>query len=86
MLTIVTDDNTMKQLYENSTNDYEKLHIYRIVSDGRADNIESDVIQKFINEAFHIENDYIYQLSPRDYQLVPQFVIDECDRYIESLQ
>ena len=48
--------------------------------------IESDIIQKFINEAFHIENDYIYQLNPSVYQTVPQYVIDECDSFIHMAE
>ena len=47
--------------------------------------IESDIIQKFINEAVHIENDYIYQLNPSVYQTVPQYVIDECDSFMAKL-
>ena len=57
------------------SSNYEKLHIYRVIFDDKPDMIESDIIQKFINEAFHIENDYIYQLNPSVYQTVPQYVI-----------
>jgi hypothetical protein len=44
------------------------------------------VIQKFINEAFHIENNYIYQLNPTKYPVVPQYVIDECDKFVQALE
>ena len=40
---------------------------------------------KFINETFHIENEYIMQLNPRKYELVPSFIIDECNRIVSSL-
>ncbi len=83
-LNLVNDKTKMKNLYLSSLNNYEKLHIYRIIFDGLKE-IDSDVIRKFINEAFHIENNYIYQLDPRDFQLVPQYVIDECDKFIEAL-
>lgn len=82
VLAIVKDDDQMKKLYFSAANNYEKLHIYRIIYDDKPEVIESTIIQKFINEAFHIENDYIYQLNPRDYQLVPQYIIDECDKYV----
>lgn len=84
VLKVINDDKAMKKIYLSTDNNYEKLHIYRIIFD-KKDRIESSVIQKFINEAFHIENDYIYQLNPRKYQMVPQFVIDECDKAIKSL-
>ncbi|MFZ1746162.1 MAG: AAA family ATPase [Nitrospirales bacterium] len=81
-LATVMDDTQLADLYKGSESNYEKLHIYRILHDDKPRVIESDVIQKFINEAFHIENDYIYQVNPRKYQLVPQYVIDECDKVI----
>ena len=76
----------MKQLYAQATNNYEKLHLYRIMFDDRAsEGVQSSSIEKFINQAFHIENDYMYQLNPAVYQTVPQYVIDECDRLINEL-
>jgi hypothetical protein len=75
----------MKDLYLNTASNYEKLHIYRVIFDEKT--IEtSNVIAKFINQSFHIENDYIYQLNPRSYQMVPQYVIDECDKVINKIQ
>lgn len=85
LLAFVKNEAQMKTLYETTKNNYEKLHIYRMTFDDKEDDIESDIIRKFINEAFHIENNYIYQLNPCSYQLVPQYVIDECDKYMASL-
>jgi hypothetical protein len=84
LLGIVTDSNKMIALYNDSGNNYEKLHLYRILFEDNK-GVESKIILKFINEAFHLENDYIYQLNPSKYQLVPQYVIDECDQYVWSL-
>jgi len=75
----------MKKLYQGTSSNYEKLHIYRMIFDEKAA-ANSNVITKFINQSFHIENDYIYQLNPRAYQMVPQYVIDECDKAINDLQ
>jgi ABC-type lipoprotein export system ATPase subunit len=82
LLSVVKDDLEMKRLYLSVDNNYEKLHIYRIIFDGKPDEIESDIIQKFINQAFHLENEYIYQLNPCKYQVVPHYVIKECDKHI----
>ncbi len=84
VLKTVQADDRLVDLYKAAGSNYEKLHIYRILHDDKSDVIESDVILKFINEAFHIENDYIYQISSRKYQLVPQYVIDECDKVINE--
>ena len=51
---LVQNDSELKKLYFDSKNNYEKLHLYRMLFDGKAKDIESDVIRKFINEAFHI--------------------------------
>ena len=55
----------MKNLFENSDSNYEKLQLYRIMYNENNDN---PVVKKYVNEVFHVENDYLYQ----------QFVIDEC--------
>lgn len=86
ILVLLRNDQEMKRLYFCSTNNYEKLHLYRVLFDDKPVDIESDVIRKFINEAFHIENNYIYQLNPSKFQLVPQYVIDECDIYVGNIK
>lgn len=77
-------DAEMKKLYQSTASNYEKLHIYRMIFDDK-DVPNSNVIAKFINQSLHIENDYIYQLNPRIYQMVPQYVIDECDKAINAI-
>lgn len=83
-LTMAKDDSLLKQLYKASSSRYEKLHLYRIYIDGKENSIESDVIQKFINQAFHIENDYIYQLDPGTFQTILFYVISACDAPMHS--
>lgn len=68
----------MLKLYKDSTSNYEKLQIYRIINDWKSH--ESAVVMKFINETFHIENDYLFQLNPREYEIIPNYIIEECDR------
>jgi hypothetical protein len=88
LLEIVNDDAEMTSIYSSTDSNYEKLHIYRIIfekKENEINKIDSKVILKFINESFHIENNYIYQLDPSKYQMVPQYVIDECDRAISGL-
>ena len=85
LIDLVTNDKKMGELYNNTQSNYEKLHLYRIIFDNKDDLIDSDVARKFINEAFHIENDYIYQLNPREFQTVPYFVIEQCDQHVAAL-
>lgn len=73
------DKKVMKDSYERAHNNYEKLQLFRIMSDDRHDN---DVIMKYINESFHIENDYIMQLNPHTYDFVPEHIVRECDDWL----
>ena len=69
--------NDIKSFVDISESNYEKMQLYRIAFN---DNHDNDVIRKFINETFHIENDYLFQLDPREYNTIPQYIIDECDK------
>lgn len=71
------------RLYDKASNNYEKLQIYRIIN---VENSDNDVIRKFVNETFHIENDYIYQLNPCEYEMVPKYIINECNKDISKLR
>jgi ABC-type multidrug transport system ATPase subunit len=82
----ITNDEIMIKLYHDTSSNYEKLHIFRVLYGEKLRITETTIIAKFINEAFHIENDYIYQLNPCEYQLVPQYVIEECDSQIKSFE
>ncbi|MGE3593839.1 MAG: hypothetical protein AB7G52_15275, partial [Arcobacter sp.] len=79
----INDNNELIRLYEKTTNNYEKLQIYRVLNN---DNHDNRTIRKFINETFHIENDYIYQLNPCKYQTVPNYIIKECNKDIEIIK
>jgi hypothetical protein len=84
-LALIKNDQLMIEYYKSALNNYEKLHIYRIIFDDKKSLIESDAVRKFVNESFHIENNYIYQLNPCEYQTVPQYIINECDKHIKIL-
>jgi energy-coupling factor transporter ATP-binding protein EcfA2 len=76
IVTLLGNESELKDLYANAANGYEKLQIYRLLDE----NHKNSIIRKYINETYHIENDYICQLAPSEFDPIPQFVIDECDR------
>ena len=43
------------------------------------------VIRKFVNETYHIENEFICQLDPTRFDLIPEYVIVECDRLLLNI-
>lgn len=77
----VINESILRKCYSNSKNNYEKLQIYRLINN---DNNSNAIIRKFVNETFHIDNDYLYQLNPFKYEVIPQYIIDECDKDLES--
>ncbi|MGK0414009.1 MAG: hypothetical protein ACJA1B_002228, partial [Polaribacter sp.] len=73
----------LKSLYLNSANNYTKLNVFRLIYEEDIKEIPS-VLRKFINETFHIENELICQLDPNDYDLIPDFIVEECNKYVEE--
>jgi hypothetical protein len=70
----------LKELYDNCLNGYEKLQVFRLFEI----EIDNSVLQKFINETYHIENEYICQLDPTQFDLIPEYVILACDKCLET--
>lgn len=80
LLNRVADVNAMKSLYIASANGYEKLQVFRLLGL----EVENSVIQKFINETYHIENEFISQLDPAKFDTIPEYVIAECDKLVSE--
>ncbi|EIZ8001285.1 AAA family ATPase [Salmonella enterica] len=80
MLSLLNDPEKILSLYRSCTSGYEKLQVFRLL-EPEADN---RVIRKFVNETYHIENEFICQLDPTRFDLIPEYVIAECDRLLAS--
>ena len=78
----VMDIKFLIALYESAYSNYERLQIYRVI---HKENSSNPVVKKFVNETYHVGNDYVWQLNPREFDTIPQFVIDECDAEIASI-
>jgi hypothetical protein len=74
----LTDVELMKKKFVAAKVGYEKIQLFRIIK-GQHDD---DVITKFINESYHIENEYMVQLNPHKFENVPEYVVDECTRLL----
>ena len=72
----------LKSRFASSQVGYEKIQIYRIYNElhqnKNAADPEDKIIKKFIDESFHIENEYVMQLNPQKYDNVPEYVVQEC--------
>ena len=69
-------------LYHAAHSNYEKLQIYRMIFNAID---EEHVLRKFLNETYHVENDYLFQLNPLQYNTIPMYIVAECDRAIELI-
>ena len=57
----------------------EKVQIFRIASALDPDAPAGDAaFKKFVNESYHIENEYVMQLNPREFDAVPEHVVQAC--------
>lgn len=81
--TRVHDKTQMIALYRSVTSGYEKIQLYRIINHGQ---IADTVFKKFVDEAYHIENDSLFQLNPTEYPTIPEYIIKLCDNGIALLE
>lgn len=75
--------------YKKETSSYIKMLILRAYTEQNSDarerlRIKNDVLRKYIDETYHIENDYIYSLDIRRFNVVPENYIKEANEFIES--
>lgn len=77
----LNDMEELIDLFNESRNGYEKLQVFRLLE---LEDVNS-VIQKFINETYHIENEYICQLNPAKFDTIPEYIIHECQNLVPKI-
>lgn len=85
----------MIALYDSLSNGYEKMQVYRMLRlknpepHATEDQLlinENSVVKKHVDETMHIENDYVFQLNPVEYDCVPNKIIELCDDYVREIE
>lgn len=79
-IALFQDKEGLISAYNSSNNAYEKLQLFRVVQGNKG--TENSIVNKFINETFHVENDYLFQLDPCVFELVPEYILAECNQAI----
>lgn len=69
----IEDAESMKQRFGSTEIGYEIIQLFRVIMEH-----DDAVITKFINESYHIENEYVMQLNPHHFESVPEYVVAEC--------
>lgn len=83
----VYNEKRLSELYFSETNDYLKIQLFRALFEVNPNKEikEEDVLVKFINESYHIENDYAYYLDMVKYETVPEYIVDAVDEYMKKI-
>ena len=76
------DNEKLRTIYKSATAT-EKLHITRAFIEKNSLADDSKVLWKFICETYHIENDYVFNLDTEVFEIVPEYIIQMCDKIIE---
>lgn len=62
---------------------HSKIHLTRYYAEKNIIDEHDKVLWKFIDESYHIENDYLYVLDPYDFNQIPNYIIGICDKLIK---
>lgn len=77
----VSNRQTMLEAFQGCSCRYEKLQIARIALDG--ENVDR-VSKKLLDETMHVDNGYIFQLDPREFETVPDSIIRRCEELLSQ--
>lgn len=80
------NSNLLIDAYNNETCSYLKLQLCRVYLryHGIRADFRDDVLLKYIDETYHIENDLLYTLDFRKFDTVPDFILKRCENYMNS--
>ena len=77
----------LMERYATETSAYIKMLILRAYTEQDSEARErlrkyNDVLRKYVDETYHIENDYLYSLDVRRFNIVPDNYIADAERYV----
>jgi len=74
------------QCFKEEENPYVRLQIFRVLVEvlGLRTRIEDNPLLKYIDEQFHVENDYMFGLDLLKYDIVPDIFIPKCIKFLED--
>lgn len=74
--------------YKTETNNYIKIQLFRVYleSSGNRNKLKerNSILLKYIDEIYHIENDYIFSLDLIKFDIIPDFIINSIDEFMSS--
>ena len=74
--------------YKTETNNYIKIQLFRVYleSSGNRNKLKerNSIVLKYIDEIYHIENDYIFSFDLIKFDIIPDFIINSIDEFMSS--
>lgn len=74
--------------YNAETSNYKKVQLFRVYLEltGNRNKLkdENNILLKFIDEMYHIENDYIFSLDLCKFDIIPEFIMEGIDCFMEK--
>lgn len=87
LLQDLRDPEKVKVKFAATSVGYEKVQIFRVLAELVPEGLKGDeAFTKFVNESFHIENEYVMQLNPRVFDAVPEHVIEACTNLVNEVK
>jgi SOS-response transcriptional repressor LexA/energy-coupling factor transporter ATP-binding protein EcfA2 len=85
----IFDNNTLLRMYKEEENAFFQLLVLRAYIDSNEDarerlKLENDVLRKYVDETYHIENDYMYSLDVRQFNIIPQYYSENANLFVEQ--
>lgn len=79
------DPVVVKAKFDATDVGYEKVQLFRtlLAAENHA-KLDDQAFQKFVNESYHIENEYVMQLDPREFDAVPEHVVLKCKSILDK--
>lgn len=79
LLAELKDLDCLRKKFNETYVGYEKVQIFRIAAKLEPGLLSGDApLRKFVNESYHIENEYVMQLNPRKFDSVPSHIVRAC--------
>ena len=78
---------TILETLKSESRNYYKLEILRAlcVLENCEIRIPDEVLRKYLNASFHIENDYAYYLNYKNFDPLPPFVVEKMESFIKTI-
>jgi hypothetical protein len=81
---ILSKENVLN-MYKSEQNNYIKTQIFRVyLAVTYKRRILDEVMLKFIDEIYHIENDYIFSLDLINFDMIPEFIISKLNEFMSK--